>query len=211
MRFSDPIYPITDAVLSGLSHTAQVERLIGTGVRLIQLREKHMPAREFAEDARTAIGIAKNAGITIIINDRVDIALALGADGVHLGQTDLLPEQARQVLGKDAIIGYSTHGVEQAVSAVRFPIDYIAAGPVFPTDTKEDPDEIIGLETLIEIRKIAKSLPVVAIGGIAPSNIASVSGTGVAAAALIGAISTPKNSIETAVNLLREQWNSNVV
>lgn len=211
MRFSDPIYPITDIGLSGMSHTEQVKRLIGTGVGIIQLREKRLSAREFAADARTAIQIAKNAGIAVVINDRVDIALALGADGVHLGQTDLLPEKARQLLGKEAIIGFSTHSVRQAAAAVDYPIDYLAAGPVFPTETKESPDPDIGIETLLEIRKVAGSIPLVAIGGIGISNISTVSKTGVNAAALIGALWGSENGVESAVNLLREQWNSNIV
>lgn len=211
MRFSDPIYPITDVRLSGLSHTEQVRRLVETGVALIQLREKLMSPRAFAEDARVAIEIARNAGVKIVINDRVDIALVLGADGVHLGQTDLPPKQARRLLGQDAIIGYSTHTVSQAADAAREPIDYIAAGPVFATSSKQDPDAVIGIEALSEIRGIIDKLPLVAIGGIGQANIGTVARTGSDAAAMIGAVCAGREDIESDVRLLREEWNNNVV
>ncbi|HEV8168070.1 MAG TPA: thiamine phosphate synthase, partial [Pyrinomonadaceae bacterium] len=104
------IYPITDTQLSGLSHAEQVRLLSLGGASLIQLREKRMPALEFYEQARAA----KQSGVQLIINDRVDIALAIGASGVHLGQDDLPPEAARKLLGPQTIIGYSTHNVDQA-------------------------------------------------------------------------------------------------
>src|SRR6185369_17643993 len=109
------IYPLTDVQLSNLSHADQVRLLSLGGASLIQLREKHMPALEFYEQAKAA----QQLGVQLIINDRVDIALALGAAGVHLGQDDLPPDAARTLLGLQAIIGYSTHNVEQAVSATK--------------------------------------------------------------------------------------------
>ena len=118
MNFELPtIYPITDARVSGISHAEQVERLFAGGATLIQLREKHASPAEFLAAAAEAIRVARKLGVKIVINDGVDIALALQADGVHLGQDDLPPGEARALLGESAIIGYSTHSVEQAIEA----------------------------------------------------------------------------------------------
>src|SRR5437762_3670766 len=107
------VYPITDRSISSLTHAEQVARLIEGGATFIQLREKTETPREFFADAAPALRVARDAGVTLLINDRVDIALALGADGVHLGQTDLPVIAARKLLGPKAIIGYSTHNLEQ--------------------------------------------------------------------------------------------------
>jgi len=168
------IYPITDTRLSGLTHSAQVEQLIAGGAEFIQLREKHVSPRDFYEDARKAIAIAHTNGAKIIINDRVDIAIALGADGVHLGQDDLQPEHARKLLGEKAIIGFSTHSVSQAREAVKLPVDYIAIGPVYGTTTKENPDATVGLDGLKAVRARIGDFPLVAIGGIKDANLPQV-------------------------------------
>ena len=130
------IYPITDTRLSGLSHAEQVKRLIDGGAKFIQLREKYLAPKDFYADAENALKIARENNVKIIINDRVDFALALKADGVHLGQDDLPPDKARKILGENAIIGFSTHNIKQAIEALKFPVDYIAIGPVFATDDK---------------------------------------------------------------------------
>ncbi|MGB9180988.1 MAG: thiamine phosphate synthase, partial [Pyrinomonadaceae bacterium] len=127
------VYPITDACLSGLRHAEQIACLREGGASFVQLREKHLSPREFYREAEEALRVARGLGVRVIINDRVDIALALGADGVHLGQDDLAPEAARRVLGEQAIVGFSTHNIEQALEAARLPVDYIAIGPVFAT------------------------------------------------------------------------------
>ena len=160
------IYPITDTRLSGLSHAEQVTRLIAGGATLIQLRDKHAAPREFYHQAADALKIARDRGVRLIVNDRVDIALALGADGVHLGQTDMPVEAARALLGQTAIIGISTHNLAQAQLATRLHVEYIAFGPIFGTLTKAGPDATIGLNTLNEVRSIVGALPLVAIGGI---------------------------------------------
>lgn len=160
------VYPITDRRLSGLSHAEQVTRLIEGGATLIQLRDKHSTPAEFYREAAAALKVAREQGVRLIINDRVDIALALNADGVHLGQTDMPAEAARRLLGPQAIIGFSTHNLEQAKRATALPVDYLAFGPVFPTSTKEHPDPTTGLDALREISAIKGSMPLVAIGGI---------------------------------------------
>ncbi|MEZ5308657.1 MAG: thiamine phosphate synthase [Pyrinomonadaceae bacterium] len=190
--FDCPIYPITDRSLSGLSHKEQIESIADTGVRMIQIREKHLDSGTFFKEASDSIAVTRRFGIKLIINDRVDIAMAVGADGVHLGQTDLPPVEARKLLGDDAIIGFSTHDSKQAIEALKMPIDYLAFGPVFETTTKADPDPVTGVDKLIEIRKLAGKMPLVAIGGIKTANFSKVLGAGADMAALISEIWTNK-------------------
>ena len=197
------IYPITDTRLTRLSHAEQVEKLIGGGARFIQLREKYASPKEFYEDAKSAIEIARQNSAKIIINDRVDIALALRADGVHLGQDDLPPEKARKILGENAIIGFSTHSVKQAIEAVRLPVDYVAIGPVFATQTKENADEIVGIEGVRQVREAIKDFPLVAIGGITTENFREIFEAGADSLAVIKAVLSPPEKI--AENLQRFQ------
>ncbi len=197
MNFQLPrIYPITDTQLSGLSHLEQVRRLVAGGATLIQLREKHLSPAEFFDDAKEAVAFAREHSIKIIINDRVDLALALKADGVHLGQDDLPPAKARKILGDDAIIGFSTHTFEQVREALLLPIDYIAYGPVFNTKTKQDHDETVGLEALEPVRKIIGDKPLVAIGGIDSGNYRSVLAAGADSVGIISAIVSGADEIE---------------
>jgi len=189
------IYPITDTQLSGLSHAEQVTRLIKGGASLIQLRDKFSPPRDFYREAAAALQIARVHGVRLIINDRVDIALALKADGVHLGQTDIPVAAARHLLGQKAIIGFSTHNVEQAKLAGALPIDYLAFGPIFPTLSKNNPDPTTGLVALSEVVTIKYSLPLVAIGGIRRKNALEVLKVGADAVALIAELMADPNKI----------------
>ena len=189
MSFELPrLYPVTDRRLSGLSHAEQVARLCEGGARLVQLREKHLPAREFYREAEEALGVARSFGAKLIVNDRADVALAVGADGVHLGQDDMPPEAARALLGGEAIIGFSTHGVEQAIIAARLPVSYIAVGPVFATSSKERPDPVVGLEGVRRVREAIRSVPLVAIGGITVQTAPEVVGAGADSVAVIAAL-----------------------
>src|SRR5215210_9060323 len=114
MTFELPkLYPITDRRLSGLSHAEQVARLCEGGARLVQLREKYLSPREFYGEAEEALRVARFFGARLVVNDRADVALALGADGVHVGQDDMPPGAVREVLGAGAVVGFSTHGVGQ--------------------------------------------------------------------------------------------------
>lgn len=180
------VYPITDRKLSGLSHAEQVKALIEGGATFIQLREKELPGRDFFEDAKNALDIVRSANAKLLINDRVDLAIALGADGVHLGQNDLPPEEARKLLGDKAIIGFSTHNQKQALDALSMPIDYLAIGPVFATSTKSDPDPVVGLEGIRLAKDIVAGLPLVAIGGITEQTLRDVFSAGADSAAMIG-------------------------
>lgn len=183
--FLPKIYPITDARLTKLSHAEQVERLIRGGAELIQLREKRAAPKEFYKQAKKALEIARKNNVKIIINDRVDIALALKADGVHLGQDDLPPSQARKILGEKAIIGFSTHSLEQAAEASELPIDYLAIGPVFATKTKKNPEKIVGIEAVESARRAIGDFPLVAIGGITYANYLEILSKGANSAAII--------------------------
>lgn len=189
------IYPITDTRLSKISHAAQVERLADGGATFIQLREKYASSQDFYQAARAALEIVRRCGVKIIINDRVDIALALRCDGVHLGQDDLPPERARRILGEAAIIGFSTHNLEQAVRAVKMPIDYLAFGPVFATMTKENPDRAVGIEGLKRIRQSIGDFPLVAIGGITSENFREVLEAGADSIAVINSLISDADKI----------------
>jgi thiamine-phosphate pyrophosphorylase len=182
------IYPITDRLLSGMTHAEQVRELVRGGARFIQLREKHAPSGRFLDEAREAVAAAAEFQAKIIINDRVDIALMSGAAGVHLGQTDLPPAEARRLLGAEAVIGYSTHSVEQAVEAKRMPVDYIAVGPVYPTDTKEDTEPVVGIAGVADVRNAVGDVPLTAIGGITHDRIAEVLNAGADSIAVISAL-----------------------
>jgi thiamine-phosphate pyrophosphorylase len=197
------IYPITDTSLSGLSHRDQVEQLIQGGATLIQLREKRMSPREFLHDAREALTVARSAGVKIIINDRVDVAMVIGADGVHLGQTDMPVKAARRLLGERAIVGFSTHNAEQVDDALHLPINYLAFGPVFPTASKENPDPIVGVDLLSEIKSRAGSLPLIAIGGITKERVPAVLIAGADSVATISALFDQTASITQNLKNLR--------
>jgi thiamine-phosphate pyrophosphorylase len=191
------LYPITDVRLSGLSHAEQVLRLSAGGATLVQLREKHLSSpREFYDEAARALRLARERGVRLIINDRVDIALALRADGVHLGQDDLSPEAARRLLGEEAIIGFSTHNLLQAREAARLRVDYIAIGPIFNTSSKENPDPPVGLDNLSRVRQAVGSIPLVAIGGITRENALAVLDRGADAVAVIGALLARPDRVE---------------
>jgi len=177
-----------------------VEQAVRGGCTLVQLREKDCTSLEFY---RTALGVKKITDryrIPLIVNDRADIALAVGADGVHAGQSDLPCSVLRAILGDDQVIGISAATVEEAVRAQRDGADYIGVGAMFPTGTKADA-RAVSMETLAEIRS-AVSIPIVVIGGIGPQNAAGFRGTGVDGLAVVSAILS-KPDIAAAARELR--------
>lgn len=196
------VYALTDTQLSGLSHAEQVRLLSLGGASFIQLREKQMPALGFYEQARAAVAVAAQCGVQLIINDRVDVVLAVGAQGVHLGQDDLPPEAARKLLGAEAIVGYSTHNVEQAIHASKLPIDYLAIGPIFATVTKSDTAPVLGLDGLRAVRRAIGEFPLVAIGGITLANAREVIEAGADSVAIISALLSPPDRITEATKTL---------
>lgn len=185
------IYPLTDTHISGLSQEKQVAELSSCGARVIQLRAKELSGRQFLAEAAAAVQTARQRDVKIIVNDRVDIALAVSADGVHLGQDDLPPTAARRILGSEAIIGISTHDLEQVKSAVTMPVDYVALGPIFLTTTKESSHPPLGSPAIRAARQLLGDIPLVAIGGISEAETEELLEAGAAALAIISDCWTP--------------------
>jgi thiamine-phosphate pyrophosphorylase len=180
-----PLYAILDTSLGkGRSPMAVLREFLKGGVKLVQLRAKELSSGEFFALAKEAREMTRDAGATFIVNDRADIALAVGADGVHLGQDDLQLAAARKILGREKIIGISTHDLAQARDAEKSGADYIGFGPIFGSATKDTGYTPRGLEMLRQVRQAVK-IPVVAIGGINESNVAEVWKAGADAAAII--------------------------
>jgi thiamine-phosphate pyrophosphorylase len=171
------------------SHLEVAEAALLGGARVIQLRGKELGGKELY---RLALGIkemiiARGQEALFIVNDRVDVALAAGADGVHLGQEDLPPEIARKLVGEEVIIGVSAGSIEEAVKAEAAGADYLGVGPIFPTPSKQDAGLPIGIDGLVKIRD-AVSIPIVAIGGINEVNMEEVLKAGVEGVAVISAV-----------------------
>jgi len=182
------LYVITDEALSrGLPHTAIVQRAVDGGADVIQLRDKSRPPRELVRVGREIRTIARRSGATFIVNDRLDVAIACGADGVHLGQGDMRCDTARQLAPAGYIVGVSVGSVEEAVDAERSGADYVALSPVFPTGSKSDAGPGLGLRLLRKIRS-AVGIPVIAIGGIGPGNAGRVIDAGADGIAVLSAV-----------------------
>jgi len=194
------LYLVTDRRLAAnFNFTELVKKAVAGGVTVVQLREKECSSKEFYE---LALEVKKSIPpeIPLIINDRLDIALAVGADGVHLGQSDLPAAIARKHLGKEAIIGLSVENLEQMRDAVHLPVDYLAISPVFSTPTKTDTGPAWGLVGLTEARKLTK-LPLVAIGGINETNAFQVIRAGADGIAVVSAICAARDPQEAARRL----------
>lgn len=182
------LYLVTDRTLSlGRSTVEVVRAAIRGGVSCVQLREKGCSTREFMDEARLLKALLAGTGVPLFINDRLDVALAVGADGVHLGQNDLAIADARRLVGNRMIIGISAESVADAVRAEAEGADYIGASPVFTTPTKTDTAPPLGLAGLRAIRR-AVQLPLVAIGGINADNAAQVLRAGADGLAVVSAI-----------------------
>ncbi|UCD34206.1 MAG: thiamine phosphate synthase [Nitrospiraceae bacterium] len=186
IRWKTPLYLITDTAIAGLSHRTIARRAIAAGIGTIQIRDKCLCRRELYREAAAVRKITREHGVTLIINDHVDIALAVDADGVHLGQEDLPLAEARSIMGDRKIIGLSTHSASQAARAEQGGADYIGFGPLYRTETK-DAGRPRGIRALQEVRRIV-TIPVVAIGGISRANIREVLDAGADAAAILSAV-----------------------
>lgn len=198
MKLNLSLYLIADAgVPTRLPFLQTIEEALMGGVTMVQLRSKNNTFREFMEIASPVRVITSKYQVPFIINDNIQVAREINADGVHLGQGDLPIEQARKILGHKKIIGISTHNREEAHEAGTKGADYIGAGTVFPTASKDDITGIIGVEGLRKIALSAK-LPVVAIGGIDILNAAAVMETGVTGVAVISSIMKSDTPRETA-------------
>lgn len=194
------LYAVTDrSWLNGQTLYEQVEQALKGGVTLVQLREKGLGAEQFLQEARQIQQLCHRFGVPLIINDSIEVALAVDADGVHLGQDDANAAQARQLLGKDKIIGVSAHNVQEALQAVQDGADYLGSGAVFGSGTKTNVSTL-PMQTLREICS-AVPIPVVAIGGITEQNLQHLSGSGISGAAVVSAIFAQENIEEAAIRL----------
>lgn len=197
------LYAVTDrSWLGGHTLYQDVEAAIKGGATFIQLREKKLDEEHFLEEAKEIKELCKKYRVPFVINDNVDIALAMDADGVHVGQSDMEAGMVREKLGPDKIIGVSAQTVEQAILAEQKGADYLGVGAVFPTGSKDDAVEV-SHDTLKAICE-AVQIPVIAIGGISTGNVMELSGSGICGIAVISAIFA-KPDIETAAKELRKQ------
>jgi thiamine-phosphate diphosphorylase len=188
MRFDLSLYVITDRALArGRPLEDIVAAAIRGGATMIQLREKAWPARQIVGIGRRLLEITRPAGVPLIVNDRVDVAMAIDADGVHVGQDDLPVADARRLVGPGKIVGASAGTVGEAVRAEADGADYVGVGSVFATTTKPDAGDAIGPEAISEIRAAVR-IPIVAVGGISAANAAEVIHAGAQGVAVVSAV-----------------------
>ena len=181
------LYAVTDRAWTGKQTLyEQVEAALKGGVTCVQLREKELDEDSFLREAKELCALCRRYGVPFIVNDNVDIAIACGADGIHVGQEDMVADEVRRRVGEDMLLGVSVHTVEEARRAVENGADYLGLGAVFPTSTKTDVDQMSN-ETLKAICG-AVDVPITAIGGINRGNILQLSGSGVDGVALVSAI-----------------------
>lgn len=197
------LYAVTDrSYIKNISLEEAVEKAIKGGATMVQLREKHIDSRRFYELALKIKEITGRYNVPFIVNDRVDIALAVDADGVHVGQEDIPADVVRRIMGPEKILGVSAKTIEEAIKAQRDGADYIGAGAVYPTPTKPESDAI-GIEGVKRI-KDAVDIPVVAIGGITQENVYElISNTGIDGVAVVSAILA--GEIEENARILRSE------
>lgn len=197
------LYAVTDrSWLNGHTLYQDVEAALRGGATFVQLREKNLDEEHFLEEAKEIKELCKKYQVPFVINDNVDIALAMDADGVHVGQSDMEAGSVRETLGPDKIIGVSAQTVEQAILAQERGADYLGVGAVFPTGSKDDAEEV-SRETLRAICA-AVDIPVIAIGGISTENVKELAGSGICGIAVISALFA-KPDIEEATRELKEK------
>jgi thiamine-phosphate pyrophosphorylase len=205
-----PLHAILDvdvASRAGWTPLDLARAFLDGGASIIQLRAKQLSSGAFLELCDTLVTLAKPPDAHVVVNDRVDIALLAGAAGVHLGQDDVPPHQARQQLGPGAIVGHSTHTVEQVDRAPLHALSYVAIGPVFATTTKDTGYDAVGVEMVRAAAARVKGMPVVAIGGITLDRAASVMAAGASAVAVIGdllATNDPRARVRAYLKTLAE-------
>lgn len=179
-------YLVTDSKLSKKGTSSDVENALKAGCKIVQYREKNKSTRDMIEEAKKIKKKCEGRAI-FLVNDRIDVALAVDSDGVHIGQDDIPFEIAREILGNEKIIGLTVHNLEEAVEAEKIGADYIGLSPIFQTDTKKDAGAACGIATIKSVRK-SVNLPIVAIGGINKENISQVIKAGADAAVAISAV-----------------------
>ena len=198
------LYLVTDSRLhKGYSVLEQVGLALQGGVKIIQIREKGLPVQDFIKVASEALKLTRAHNSFLIINDSVEIAKAVGADGLHLGQEDMSLKEARKILGGDVVIGVSVKTMGEAIQAERDGADYVAVNGVLPTATKEDLGHLPGLEGVAKIR-LSTDLPVIGIGGINLRNCRSVIEAGAHGIAVVTAITLSNNIPRTCRSFLKQ-------
>lgn len=199
--FDWSLYVVTDAGLSrGRSHLAVIEAAIAGGATVVQYREKAASTRQMIAEALALRELTRRAGVPLIVNDRLDVALAIDADGVHVGQDDMPAAVARRLIGPDKLLGVSAANLAEAMQAVQDGADYLGVGPVFATPTKPDAAPPIGMEGLREICRHVP-LPVVAIGGINAANAAAAIAAGAQGIAVVSAVVAAEDVVAAARQL----------
>lgn len=200
-----PLYFVTDHNLTGGRPQLDVIRAaLEGGVRLVQYRDKDLPDSGFAREARAALELCRAQGALLLVNDRVAIAKAIGADGVHLGQGDMDPHEARRILGPDAILGLSTHNREEVMAAESAPVDYINIGPMFPTATKDHSQYgALGTDLVLELSRLSRH-PFTTMGGIKKSHLRDLFARGVMTVAMVTEISQAPDPAARTRELLAE-------
>jgi thiamine-phosphate pyrophosphorylase len=202
-----PLYPILDTGCFREANAmfAVAEELVSAGCNLLQYRNKSGNARKMLEQAcelKARLLATSRSNVKLIMNDRADLCLAAGFDGLHIGQDDLLPESARHIIGCERWLGISTHNPEQLTEADKTSADYLAIGPIFATTSKANPDPVVGLEGLRRARELTNK-PLVAIGGITRANARSVIDAGADAVAVISdLLLDPRKSAEEFLRVL---------
>ena len=197
------LYAVTDrSWLNGETLYSQVEKTLQGGTTFVQLREKELDHDAFLEEAKELKELCARYHVPFVINDDVDIAVLMDADGVHVGQSDMEAGNVRAKLGPDKIIGVSAQTVEQAILAEKRGADYLGVGAVFPTGSKDDADDV-SHETLKAICD-AVSIPVIAIGGISEKNVMELAGTGICGIAVISAIFAKEDIMQATVDLKKK-------
>ncbi len=195
------LYLVTDRDLClGRPLEEVVQKCVQGGVSMVQLREKDLPTREFINEALRIKTVLAATGVPLIINDRIDVAMATGAEGVHVGQDDMPYEMARKLLGPEAIIGLSVETEEQVYAAEKYDADYLGVSPVFETPTKTDTKGSWGLSGLAWVRRNSRH-KLVAIGGLNETNIAGVVRAGADGIAVVSALCSARDPEETARTL----------
>jgi thiamine-phosphate pyrophosphorylase len=182
------LYVILDDGLIAGNRQEMLERIIRGGADAIQYRAKRLSKRQYYDNFTSFLPIAEHYDIPLLVNDHLDIALAVSADGIHLGQSDLPCKAARPLVPEQMILGVSTHSLKEASEAAHSGADYVAIGSIFPTTTKENPEAIVGTRIIGEVKKAVGSVPLIAIGGIGVENAASVIEAGADGIAVASAV-----------------------
>lgn len=205
MRFPR-VYPILDTetlAQHGIALDTAAAALLEGGAGILQVRQKGHWTRQVFESARQVACLCREAGAVLVVNDRADFAMLLEG-GLHIGQEDLAPRDARKLIGPDALLGFSSHNLEQLSAAGGEPVDYVALGPVYPTSSKQNPDPVVGVDEVRRLRPLIEK-PLVAIGGITRANAAGVLDAGADSVAVISDL-VPQSPTARSLRERMEEW-----